>query len=276
MGNKVSRRRDAQDTGAETAATEQQSAEQPAATELAEEPGMIQSHEATETEDLDVVVGEPVMLVDACLPNEECISKFKEVPAATQATQNDTEQDPVAKEAPLPVQCELLLSVGEPTLKSEPVAEAQLAPEPVPEPEPTSNQDTEIEAVSEPISQASLPEPVLSSLPSISLGAPDVNLQPANSPPTPATICTQVNADKPSDILVSEEWLDHAKAAKISMFASEEPEETSESLEEPMGATEDLEQLVSDVKDDGVGGLLKNLEMDGNYTDLIPGDVVVP
>ncbi|KAK2842172.1 hypothetical protein Q5P01_012372 [Channa striata] len=276
MGNKASRRRDGPAIGAETGATEQQSAE---------EPGMTQTQEATETEDLDVVVGEPVTLV-ACLPKEECISMCKEVSAATKAAQNDTEQDPVAKEASAPVQNELLLPVSEPPLKSEPVAEAQLAQEPATEPEPSSNQATEIEAVaapaealeqqSETLTQESLPEPVLYSLPLINLGVPDVTLQSANSSPTPAAIHTQVNADKPSDIPAKEECLDHAEAAAISIFGAEKPEETSESLEEPMEATEDLEQLVSDIKDDSVSGLLKNLELEGNDTDLIPSDVKIP
>lgn len=289
MGNKISRRRDT--LSAEAAAT----AEEPAATQPADEPEVTQTQEAIDTENLDVVVGEVVTPV-ARLPSEECISECKkaEGPAATLTTQNDAEPKPVAKETPAPVQPELLASISEPPPKSEPVeepkpaVEAQLAPEP----ELTSNPATESEVVPEPSSEAvpapaealeqqtdmltqeSLPKPVISSPTLIDLGVPDVTLQPVNTPPSPVPIHNRADADEPSDIPVTEECQDSAEAT----FEPEKPEEISDSLEEPMEATENLEQLLSDVNEDSVSGLLKNLELQGNdlVPDFIPSDVKIP
>ncbi|XP_022609945.1 uncharacterized protein LOC111228388 [Seriola dumerili] len=311
MGNRFSRRRDTPAGSGETAATEQKAAEEPAAPQPAEESGITTTQEAVETENLDVVVGEPVTPV-ACLPSEECVSECKEVEApAVSATLNDAEPEPVAKETPAPSQPELLVSVSEPSPpESEPVAEpklvaeAQRAPEPVPEtvpePEPTSNPEAEAEAeaVPEPISEAepvltealeqhadmltqeSLPEPELSSPPLIDLGVPDVTPQPVNTSPSPAPISDPDNANEPSDIPVTEECEGSAEAAESSTFEPEKPEETTESLEKPMEveAAENLEQLVSDVNEESISGLLQNLELKGNdlVADLIPSDVKIP
>ncbi|XP_026222338.1 cell surface glycoprotein 1-like [Anabas testudineus] len=286
MGNKVTRRRDTPEENAETSAT----AEEPA-----EEPEETQTQEDSEPENLDVVVGEPVTLV-ACLPREECISECKNVecPAAALNTQNDAEPEPVAEETPAPVQPELLVSISDPPPKSEPAeepkpaVEAQLAPKP----EPTSNAETETEAVPEPsselvpdpaeapeqqtdmLTQEPLPKPVISSPTLINLGVPDVTLQPVDTPPAPAPIHNMADADEPSDIPVNEECQDGAEAT----FEPEKPEDISESLEEPMEATDNLEQLVTDASEDSVSRLLKNLELQGNdlVPDLIPSDVKIP
>lgn len=299
MGNKLSRKRDTPAKSAETAGTAEMTPGEPAATQPTAESEVTQTQATTETDDLDVVVGEPVNIVP-CLPTEDCVSVWKQAgdPAATPATQNDAEPKPVATETPTPVQPELLVSISEPPPKSEPVeepkpvAEAQLAPKP----EPTSNLETEIEVVPEPISepvpapaealeqqtdtltQESLPKPVISSPTLIDLGVPDVTLQPVNTPPSPAPVHDPVNADEPSDIALTEKCQGRAEAAEISTFEAEKPEETSDSLEKPIEATENLEQLVSDVNEDSVSRLLRNLELQGNdlVTDLIPSDVKIP
>ncbi|XP_070764153.1 uncharacterized protein [Enoplosus armatus] len=314
MGNRFSRKLDGPANSAETAATEQKTEEVPAAPEPAEEAGITQTLEAVGTESLDVVVGEPVTLM-ACLPTEECVSECKEVEApAAPAPLNDAEPEPVAKETPAPVQLEPLVSVSEPSppepaAEPKPVAETQLAPEPapepvpepapepVPEPEPTSNPEAEVEAVPEPIleslpapaealepqtdllTQESHPDPVLSSPPLIDMGVPDVTLQP-NTPPSPVPIPAPVNADKLSDIPVTQECQDSAEVSVISTFEPEKSEETSESLEKLMEveAAGNLEQLVSDVNEESLSGLLKGLELKGNdlVADLIPTDVKIP
>lgn len=302
MGNRFSRRRDAPANSAETAATEQKTAEEPAATQPAEESGITQTQEAVEIENLDVVVGEPVTLV-ACIPPEECVSECKEVEAPAAPAPLNDEPEPMAKETPAPVQAEPLVSVSEPTPPApepepepEPVAEAQLAPEPapepVPEPEPTSNPEAEVEAVPEPISesvpaqaealeqqtdllnQESLPEPEISSPPLIDMGVPDATPQPISTPPSliPAAV------DEPSDIPVTQECQDSAEVSVISTFEPEKPKETclDQLMEEE--AAENLEQLVNDVHEESVSGLLKNLELKGNdlVADLIPTDVKIP
>lgn len=290
MGNKITRRRDTLSISAEAAATE----EEAAATQPADEAELTQEEpqEAIDIENLDVVVGELVTPV-ACLPSEECTSELKEAgrPAATLTTQNDAEPKPVAKETPAPVQPELLVSTIEAPPKSElveepkPSVEAQLAPES----ELTSNPEIETEVVPETssevvpapaealeqqtnmLTQESLSKPVISSSPLIDLGVPDVTLQPVNTPPSPVPIHDPVDADEPSDIPVTEECQDSADAT----FEPEKPEEISDSLEE---ASENLEQLVSNVNEDSISGLLKNLELQGNdlVPDLIPSDVKIP
>ncbi|GAA6229000.1 proteoglycan 4-like [Lates japonicus] len=319
MGNKFSRRRDTLANNGETAATEQ-TAEEPAAPQPAEESEIAQTPETIEAEDLEVVVGEVVTPV-VRLPSEECVAECKEPEApAASATLNDAEPEPVTKESSAPVQPEPLVSISKPesplesepvaepkpAAVTEPVAEAQLAPEPEPapapepvsEPEPTSNPEAEVEPVPEPISesvpvpaepleqqtvmltQESLPEPVPSSPPLIDLGVPDDTPQPANNPPAPAPIPDLVSADKPSDIPVAEECRDSTEAAKTSTSEPEKSEETSESPEKPMEveAAENLEQLVSDVNEENISGLLQNLELKGNdlVSDLISDDVKIP
>lgn len=270
MGNKISRRRDTQ-RSAETAAT----AEDPADTQAVEEPEVPQTQEATEEEDLDVVVGPPVPV---CLPSEECTSEMKgpKSPAATPARENDVEPKPVPTESPAPIQPELLVT------KSEPVVAADLTPEP----EPTSTPQTEAEIVLGPISepapgpaedleqqtdmltQETLPKPVISSPPLVDLGVADVTLQPVITPLSQAPIHNPVNADKPLDSPLA-----HAQAAESSMPGPEKPGETSGSLKE---AVENV--LVGDVSEDSVSTLLKNLELQGNdlVTDLIRSDVKMP
>lgn len=295
MGNKLGRKQDGSVDCDETAASEQQTAE------VAEEDsGITQTPEAVEIENLDVVVGEQVTQV-ACLPTEECVAECKEVEAPA-APLNDAEPEPVAKEAPAPVQPEPLLSVSEPSppkLVAEAVLAPDSAPEPVPEPDPTSNPaEAELEAVPEPISesvpalaealeqktdlitQEPLPEPVLSSPPLIDLGVPDVTPQPINTPPSPVPIPASVNADEPSDIPVTQECQDSAEMSAVSTFELEKSEKTSESPEKMMEVKEagNLEQLVSDVNEESLSGLLKNLELKGNdlVADLIPTDVKIP
>lgn len=294
MGNRFSRRRDVPVNSTENAATEQEAAEEPATTQPGEDSGVTPAQEAVKTENLDVVLGEPVTLV-ASLPAEECVSECKEAEApAALAPLNDAEPEPEAKETPAPVQPEPLVSVSEPSPpEPEPVAEAQLAtepaPEPVEEPEPTSNPEVDIEVVPESISEPepapteeSLPEPVISPPPLVDLGAPDVTPQliDTSPSPSPAPIAVPVSADEPSDIPAGEEFQDRAEAAVLSTPEPEKSEETSESLEKPMEAEAagNLEQLVSDVNEESVSGLLKHLELTGNdlVTDLIHSDVKIP
>ncbi|KAF0041204.1 hypothetical protein F2P81_007102 [Scophthalmus maximus] len=293
MGNRFSRKRDTPAGGEECAATEQKTAEEPAA-EASETTG---TQGAAEMEGLDVVVGEQVTLV-ACL---EC--KEMEAPAAS-ATLNDAEPEPVSKETPAPAQPNLLVSISEsspseaePAAGPEPVAEAQLAPEPAPEPAPQegppSSPEAEVEAVPEPISepspvpaeapepltdmlsQESLPDPVLYSTPLIDLAVPDVTPQPVAAPPAPAPVSDPVDADEPSDIPVGDECQDSVEAAASCTFALEKSEEMSESLDKPaVEAKENLEQLVSDAAEESISGLLQNLELGGK--DLIPSDVKIP
>lgn len=77
-----------------------------------------------------------------------------------------------------------------------------------------------------------------------------------------------------------EEFQDGAEAVVISTLEPEKSEETTESLEEPIEAEAagNLEQIVSDVNEESVSGLLKHLELTGNdlVTDLIHSDVKIP
>ncbi|XP_041795361.1 predicted GPI-anchored protein 58 [Chelmon rostratus] len=306
MGNFLNRRRDPSANNAKTAATEQKPAEEPAATQPAQESEATQIPEAVKTENIDMVAGDPATVV-ASLPPGECASECKEVKAPA-VPLNDAEPESVAKETSTPDQLEPLTSVSEPSPSEpepKPVAEAQLAPEPAPEvisePEPTSNPEAEVEveAVPEPLSesapapaealeqpadvltQESLPEPMISSPALIDLGVPDATPQPINTPPPPAPIPAPVDADEPSDIpAVAEECHDSAEVPVTSTLELETSEETSESLEKSMEveASGTLEQLVSNVNEESVNELLQNLELKGNdlVADLIPTDVKIP
>ncbi|XP_034735033.1 E3 ubiquitin-protein ligase RNF12-B-like isoform X3 [Etheostoma cragini] len=301
MGNQLNRR-GASSNSVETADTEQEPA-QPG-----EDSGLTLSQEAIRAENLDVVMVEPVTLM-ACLPTEECVSECQvtETPAALDPL---TEPEPVAKKTPAPVQPEPLVSQPsppesdpkpvakaqlalesvpepEPVPKPEPVPEPELVPEPVPEPESVSEPEAEVETDPEPIvesvkapaevleektdllSQESLPEPVISSPPLIDLGVPDITPQPID---IPVCITAPVHADKPSNIPVTKECQQSAEV--------KESENTSEPLEKLMGveAAGNLEQLVSNINEESVCGLLKNLELKGNdlAEDLIPTDVEIP
>lgn len=301
MGQRLSRQ-GATAPSAEAAATVQKTAAEPVATKPAEDAGM-----TVKAETLEVVKGEPVTLI-ACLPGEDCVAECKvvEAPAAV--------SEPVEKETPAPIQPEPLVSVSapsppesEPVAELEPVAEAQLAPEPVPEPEPAPapvsepepvpepelvpEPEVEVEAVPEPIpesvlapveameqeidllSQESLPEPVISSPPLIDMSVPDVTPPPTDIP---------VDADEPSDIPVIPVIEQCQHIAEISLIPTPEPEEseeTSVSLGKliEVEAAENLEQLVNDVNEESVCGLLNNLELKGNDldADLIPTDVKI-
>lgn len=294
MGQRFSRQ-GATATSAEAAATEQKTAAEPAATQPAADAGM-----TVKAETQEVVKGEPVTLI-ACLPAEDCVAECKVVEAPAAASVSE----PVELETPAPVQPEPLVSVSAPSPpESEPVAEAQLAPEPVPEPAPVSEPEpvpepelvpeveVEVEAVPEPIpesvlapveameqeidllSQVSLPEPVISSLPLIDLIVPDVT-----PPPTDIPIAAPVDADEPSDIPVIEQCQDIAEISLIPTPEPEESEDTSVSLGKliEVEAAENLEQLVNDVNEESVCGLLNNLELKGNDldADLIPTDVKI-
>ncbi|XP_034735034.1 E3 ubiquitin-protein ligase RNF12-B-like isoform X4 [Etheostoma cragini] len=297
MGNQLNRR-GASSNSVETADTEQEPA-QPG-----EDSGLTLSQEAIRAENLDVVMVEPVTLM-ACLPTEECVSECQvtETPAALDPL---TEPEPVAKKTPAPVQPEPLVSQPSPPESDpKPVAKAQLAlesvpepepvpepelvpePEPVPEPELVPEPEAEVETDPEPIvesvkapaevleektdllSQESLPEPVISSPPLIDLGVPDITPQPID---IPVCITAPVHADKPSNIPVTKECQQSAEV--------KESENTSEPLEKLMGveAAGNLEQLVSNINEESVCGLLKNLELKGNdlAEDLIPTDVEIP
>lgn len=308
MGNRFSRRRDAPGNSAETAATEQKAAEEPEATQPAQDSGTMQTEVAADTENLDVVVKELVTLVAYSSP-EECVEESKEVNAPDAPGQlNDVESESVAKDTPAPVQPEPLVLVSEPSppepepaAEPKPVGEApaapEPAPEPVPEPEPTSNPGAEVEADPEPISeeapvpaevleeqmdvltQESLLDPVISSPALIDMGVSDATPQLINTPPSPDSNPAPVNADKPSGIAVTEECQDGADVSIISSCAPQKSEE-SESLEKPMEveAAGNLEQVVNDVSEESVSGLLQNLVLKGNdvVADLIPTDVKIP
>lgn len=304
MGNRFSRRRDAPVTSAEAVATEQKAAEEPAAAQPAEDPAITQTQEATE--DLDVVVGEQVSL-KVCLPSEECVSECKEVEAPV-APVSDLEPEPAVKETPAPVQPEPLVIDSTPAPpEPEPVVEAPPAPEPAPEPEPVpepesapvpesaavpepdpvpeADAEADPEAIPEPepapaepveqqtdlLSQESLPEPVLPSPTLIDFAVPDATPSPA---PTP------VSPDEPADVPAGEQCQDSTEAAENSTFEPEQPAETSEVLEKlvEVEAPECLEKLGSDVNEESVCEILKNLELKGNdlVNDLIPSDVKIP
>ncbi|KAM3609290.1 uncharacterized protein V6R79_012539 [Siganus canaliculatus] len=308
MGNRFSRRRDAPANSAEGAATEQKPAEEPAAAPPAEESSMAQTQEAVvETAHVEKVAEKPETL-EPSLPSEECVSECKEVnvPAtASSVSDPEPEPEPVVEETPAPVTPEPVVSVSQPSSpEPEPVAEPQLAPEPtpvpvaepqlapeptpvpVPEPEPTSSSEADL--VPEPVAESAealeqqtdivaqepLPEPEISSAPLIDLGIPDATPAPTDTP------SFSINADEASDIPVSEECQNSAEVLVTSSVESEKSEETSESLEKSteVEAEENMEQIVSDVNEESVRGLLQNLELKGSDldTDLIPTDASIP
>ncbi|XP_067445635.1 uncharacterized protein [Thunnus thynnus] len=278
MGNRFSRRRNVSINSAETAVT----AEEPATTQPGGDSGMTATQEAVKTENLDVVVGKEVTPV-ACLPTEECVSECKEAEAPASAPLNDAEPEPEAKETPAPVQPEPLVSVSTPSppepepVAAEPTSDPQVDVEAVPEPisEPVPAPAEALEQEADLLTQESLPEPMISPPPLVDLGAPDVTPQLIDTP-----ISVPVNADEPSDIPAVEEFQDGAEAVVISTLEPEKSEETTESLEEPIEAEAagNLEQIVSDVNEESVSGLLKHLELTGNdlVTDLIHSDVKIP
>ncbi|XP_029009754.1 protein TsetseEP-like [Betta splendens] len=262
MGNKISRRRDTLKS-AESAATED-----PADAQQAEEPEAPRTQEAAEEEDLDVVVGEPVTEV-ACLPSGECTSDMKppKTTAATPDADDDVETEtPAPKsgpvEEPQPVAAAQL--APEPELTPNPQVEADVAPGPISEPGPGPAEDLE---QTDMLTQEAAPQPVISSSALVDLGVA-VTLQPVIAP-----IHSPVHADKPLDVTLAEECQGDAQAAESSTPEPEKPGEMSECLEE---AGENL--LVGDVNEDSVSALLKNLELHGNdlVTDLIPSDVKMP
>lgn len=304
MGNRFSRRRDAPAASAEAVAAEQKAAEEPAAAQPAEDSTTTQTQEVTEN--LDVVVGEQVTL-KACLPSEECVSECKEVEAPA-APVSDPEPEPAVKETPAPVQPEPLVLDSTPAPpEPEPVVEAPPAPEPAPEPEPVPEPEsapvpepdpvvevdpvpvTDVEAVPEAIpepepapaepmeqqtdllSQESLPEPVLPSPPLTDSAVPDVTPSPAPIPISP---------EEPVDVPAGEQCQDSTEAAENSTFEPDQPADTSEFLEKlvEVEAPECLEKLGSDVNEESVCEILKNLELKGNdlVNDLIPSDVKIP
>lgn len=305
MGNKFTRRRDAPVNSAETVATEEKPAEEPEATHS----GTVETQVAADEENLNVVVKELVTLVAYSTP-EECVAESKEVNSPDAQEQlSDVESKSVAKDTPAPVQSEPLVLVSkpsppepEPAVESKPVAESPVAPEPaaepVPEPEPTSNPEAEVEADPEPVSeeapapaealeeqidvltQESQPGLVISSPASVALGVSDATPQLINTPPPLDSNPAPVSADKPSGIAVTEECQDGADVSIISTFVPQKSEETSESLERPMEveAVGNLEQVINDVTEESVSGLLQNLALKENdlVADLIPTDVKIP
>ncbi|XP_069567296.1 protein TsetseEP-like [Brachyistius frenatus] len=288
MGNGFSRRRDAPANSAETVATDQKSAKEPATPQPTEDSGITQTQDVAETENVDVVVGEPAT-VAACLPSEECVSECKEGEAPAASVPGNAESEPPVKGTPDPVQPEALVSVSEssppePEPVAKPVVEPQLAPEPAPEPVPEP--EPEVEAVPEPVldpapAPADAPEQqadlltqeslTQESLPSVDLGVPDVTPSPA-----PVPVPVPVDADEPSDIPAGEQRQDGAEAAEDS---TPEPE-TSERLEKliKVEAAGCLEKFGSDVDEESVREILQNLELKGNdlVSDLIPCDVTIP
>ncbi|XP_029379666.1 uncharacterized protein LOC115056974 [Echeneis naucrates] len=301
MGNRFSRRRESPAaSSSQTAVTAQKPAEQPAAPQPAEEPTQPKQTQDTDTEDLDVVVGDPVTPV-VCLPSEECISEFKEVQAsAAPATQNDADPKVEAKETPALPQPELLVSIStaslpevEPAAEPESVlAEAQLAPE------PESEAGTKAESVPEPVcgsaavptevleqqtdflSQELLPEPKPFSTTSTDHHVSDLTPQPVNTSPPPTLIPDPDTADEPSDNTLAEGGQDSTEAAQSSTSDPEKPKETPESLENPVEKETAgySEQPVIDVNKESISELLQNLELKGNdlLADLIPSDVSTP
>ncbi|KAM8892272.1 uncharacterized protein AB9W97_012371 isoform 1-T1 [Spinachia spinachia] len=174
--------------------------------------------------------------------------------------------------------------IPEPMLKPEPVSKTV----PVPEPEP----EAEVEVASEPISELvpaateaaqrktdllsheSLPERAIFSPPLINLGAPEEDAQPVDLPPSTAP----VDAKEPADIPATEECQHSAEVSVVPTFEPEkEASEAGEKATEAEGGVR-LEQLVSEVSDESLSGLLKNLELKGNdlVADLIPADVQIP
>lgn len=285
MGIKFSRRRDVPISGAEGAATEQKTAEEPVATEPVGELGPALAQEATGIVRLEAVDREKPKPV-ASLPNEECVAEIKEekAPDAPEPL-NVAEPEPVAKNAPAPSQAqpEVLLCVDPPPLiqcdvEPTPVTVTQPAPEPIPEPapetipEPQSVPELEtaipdlppdvLEQHTDMLNQEILPDPVIPSSTLIDLSVSDT---------TP---------DKTSDIAVSDECQEGAEVSGTSTTELPKSEEMSESPERPteVVAAENLEQIVSDVNEETVSGLLQDLALKGNdlVADLIPTDVKMP
>ncbi|XP_034735031.1 protein TsetseEP-like isoform X1 [Etheostoma cragini] len=231
---------------------------------------------------------QPEPLVSQPSPPE---SDPKPVAKAQLALESVPEPEPVPEPElvpePEPVPEPELVLEPESVPKPESLPEPELVPEPVPEPESVSEPEAEVETDPEPIvesvkapaevleektdllSQESLPEPVISSPPLIDLGVPDITPQPID---IPVCITAPVHADKPSNIPVTKECQQSAEV--------KESENTSEPLEKLMGveAAGNLEQLVSNINEESVCGLLKNLELKGNdlAEDLIPTDVEIP
>lgn len=283
MGIKFSRRRDAPISGAEGAATEQKTAEEPVATEPAGESGPALAQEATGIGALDAVDREKPKPA-ASLPNEGCVAEIKEekAPDAPEPL-NVAEPEPVAKNAPAPSQTqpEALLCVDPPPLtqcdvEPTPVTVTEPAPEPIPEPEPVSEPQSVpeletsipdlppevLEQHTDMLNQELLPDPVIPSSTLIDLSVSDT---------TP---------DKTSDIAVSDECQEGAEVSGTSTTELPKSEEMSESPERLMEvvAAESLEQIVSDVNEETVSGLLQDLALKGNdlVADLIPTDVKMP
>lgn len=303
MGNRITRRRDAPVNSAEPAA-EEKPAEEPEAPQPAQDSGTVETQVAADDESLNVVVKELVTLVAYSTP-EEYVAEPKEENSPDAPEQpSDVESESVAKDTPAPVQSEPLVLVSEPSppepspaVESKPVA-PEPAPEPVPEPEPTSDPEGEVEADPEPISEAAPApaealeeqidvltqesEPGLenSSSALVDMSVSDATPQLINTPPSPDSNPAPVNADKPSGIAVTEECQDSADVSLISTFVPQKSEETSESLEKPteVEAAGNLEQVVNDITEEGVSGLLQNLALKGNdlVADLIPTDVKIP
>ncbi|XP_037307657.2 protein TsetseEP-like [Pungitius pungitius] len=309
MGNQFGKVRETSSNNAETA-EEAKTAEETEAGQPAEDSGMTQDLGAQiqgQVAQLVCSITEELVLnsgVDKVV-NAEPEPVVKETPAPVQpeplvslSLSSAPEPKPVA-EAPLspvpePLPGPEAVSKPEPVQEPDPIHKPLPEPEPVQEPDPVPEPEAEVEVVSEPISQLvlaateavelktdllsqeSLPEPAISSPPLINLGAPEEDAQPVDIPPSPAP----VDAKEPADIPETEECQKSAEISVIPTFEPENREEASESGEKAMEAKGGvhLEQLVSDVSDDSLSGLLKNLELKGNdlVADLVPADVQIP
>ncbi|XP_029993270.1 protein TsetseEP-like [Sphaeramia orbicularis] len=315
MGARFSRRTPANKP--ESAVTEQTAAEEPVSTQPAEDSEVTQTQEAAAAPQAveqkpEVVVGEPVTL-QACLPAEECTAECKEPEAPAAST---PEPEPAAKDTP--AQPEPLISLSkpsppEPVEDPKPVAPAQpeplisliespapesveeakpvveevteAAPETVPEPEPEVEAVTVPDPPSEPepapveasapeidlLTQETLPEPELSAAPLIDLGIPEPTPQTIDNPPSPPPSPVPVTADECPEVE------EHQESPEVAVISAVVPEEEP-SVENPNEATENMEQLVSDVNEESVSGLLKQLDLTGNdlVSDLIDSDVKIP
>ncbi|XP_028287682.1 protein TsetseEP-like [Parambassis ranga] len=282
MGNRLSRRRDV--PAGTTEAIEQKTTEGVAATPPAEDSATTQTQEIAEN--LEVVVGEPVTEV-ACVPGEECVSECKEEDAPA-APVKAAEPELLLTETTAQVEPLVAASNESPPEPKPEPTEAQLTPEsaqePVPEPESSSNPEADIELVCEPIieptpdpaealeqqtellAQDYVPEPEISSAPLVDLGVPDV---------TPFLAPIQVNADDSSDIPIGEQG--SSEAAENSTHEPEKPAEPTEPPTEVEAAV-CLEKPESDVNEESVCEILKNLELKGNdhVSDLMQSDVNIP
>lgn len=284
MGNRFSRRRDAPASCA-AAAAEQKTEAGPARTN----PELTQTQESIESERLDVMDDESGT-TEASSPKHECVSGDKEVPSPVALLpKNDAEPESTVMETPPPVQIEPLISAIEPPEPEGPaqpalVAEAQLALKP--EAEPSSHQDAEAEPPSEPapttaepleqhtdlLNQESLPEAVLPSPPLIDLSVPDVSSAP-DSIPAP------LNPGKSPNLSAAE----HEGRLEPAGGSSLEPEnftETSEFVEKQMEveAAGRTKTPGSDVTEENIRDVLKNLELEGSdlLNDLIQSEVQMP